>query len=85
MGSADLDPATLKKTIDDIVISLYQKAQYDDLTVKRVRARVETQLDLPQGFLKADDEWKRESEALIKTAAVWKNLSISSCLLLTMK
>lgn len=69
MSPADLDEATLTKTIEDIVVLLYQKAQYEDLTVKRVRARAEKQLDLPQNYLKTNPQWKPKSEKLIKNAA----------------
>ncbi|KAL1595125.1 hypothetical protein SLS60_009812 [Paraconiothyrium brasiliense] len=59
--------AAVSNAIRDIVVSIHNAGNDDDLTVNHVRTGAEQKLGLPAGFLKKD-EWKNESKDLIKEA-----------------
>jgi len=61
--------ATLSLALRDVVVDIYKSGNTDDLTVKRVRARAEAKLGLPDGFFKHED-WKQKSQELIHEAVV---------------
>jgi hypothetical protein len=66
--------ATVRKQLQDIVISLHKAGNTDDLTVNRVRTRAEEALGLEAGFFNSSSGWKQKSKDTIKEAVV------SSCL-----
>ncbi|KAF2640404.1 hypothetical protein P280DRAFT_470072 [Massarina eburnea CBS 473.64] len=59
--------SAIVKALRDVVISIHKGGNTDDLTIKRVRARAETELGLPDGFLRRQ-EWKQKSQSLIHEA-----------------
>lgn len=61
--------ATISRGLRDAVIAIHKSGKEDDLTVKRVRARAEQNLYLPDGFFKSE-EWKQKSNDLIREAVV---------------
>jgi hypothetical protein len=62
--------ATISRTLRDVVIATHKSGKDEDLTVKRVRAKVEEQLGLGAGFLKTNQEWKQKSQVTILEAVV---------------
>jgi hypothetical protein len=75
MSDIDVDvdlpsEAAISQKLRDIVIALHKTGNADDLTVKRVRTRAETELSLPAGFLKTNPEWKQKSQSAIVEAVV---------------
>ncbi|RAR01283.1 hypothetical protein DDE82_006624 [Stemphylium lycopersici] len=62
------DEATITSTLRDIVVAIHKSGKTDDLTVKRVRARAETELGLDEGFFKTDAAWKAKSQQTIVDA-----------------
>jgi hypothetical protein len=67
--------AVISQKLKDVVLSLHKAGNPDEITVKRVRARAEKELSLPDGFLK-NSKWKGKSNATITTAAVRMRVSI---------
>ncbi|PVI07490.1 hypothetical protein DM02DRAFT_723637 [Periconia macrospinosa] len=59
--------STISRTLRDVVIAIHKSGKVEDLTTKRVRARVETELGLSGGFLKRS-EWNEKSRAIILEA-----------------
>jgi hypothetical protein len=68
-GTEQPSDAAILQKLQDIVISLHEAGNDDELTVKRVRTRAEEALDLPDGLLKGAD-WKQKSQAAIVAAVV---------------
>lgn len=69
--TANLPPdATISSTLRDTVITIHKSGNTDDLTVKRVRARAEEKLGLPDNFLKESKDWKQRSHDIIHEAVV---------------
>ncbi|KAF2023503.1 hypothetical protein EK21DRAFT_80742 [Setomelanomma holmii] len=67
-SEADLpSEATISQKLRDVVIAFHKAGKEDDLTLKRVRARTETELSLPDGLLKSS-EWKQKSKDVIEAA-----------------
>jgi hypothetical protein len=62
--------ASIANKLRDIVIDIHRTGKSDDLTVKRIRARAETELGLDEGFFKTDASWKQKSQDQIKDAVV---------------
>lgn len=60
----------ISEALRNIVISLHKAGNDADLTLKRVRARAETSLGLPAGYLKGDQHWKLKSQSVITDAFV---------------
>ena len=57
--------AIISRALRDIVIATHKAGKHEDVTVKRVRAKVEEQLGLGAGFFKIRPEWKQRSERVI--------------------
>ncbi|KAH7356345.1 hypothetical protein BKA66DRAFT_574622 [Pyrenochaeta sp. MPI-SDFR-AT-0127] len=71
MSNSDRDvpsETTISDRLRDVVIAIHKSGKTDDLTVKRVRARVEKELGLDEGFFKTDSSWKGKSQAAIVEA-----------------
>jgi hypothetical protein len=70
--------AAISQKLRDIVVALHKTGNSDDLTVKRVRTRAETELSLPPGFLKTNPDWKQKSQSAIVDAVVglraWRSI-----------
>jgi hypothetical protein len=62
--------ATISQKLRDVVISIHRTGKEEDLTIKRIRARAEKELSLPDGFLKKDASWKQKSQDTISDAVV---------------
>jgi hypothetical protein len=62
--------ATISQKLRDVVVAIHKSGRTDDLTLKRVRARAEKELSLPNGFLKTDAVWKQKSKDRIDAAVV---------------
>jgi hypothetical protein len=62
--------ATISQKLRDVVISIHKTGKDEDLTIKRIRARAEKELSLPDGFLKKDVTWKQKSQDTISDAVV---------------
>jgi hypothetical protein len=62
-------PSEIEATFRAIIRSLYEADDLDNLTVKRIRAAAEDQLDLPAGFLRDNAEWKERSKKYIEAQA----------------
>lgn len=62
--------STISQKLRDVVIALHKAGNADDLTVKRVRARAEKELSLPEGYLKTNSGWKQKSQDAIHAAVV---------------
>lgn len=75
--------ATVRKQLQDIVISLHKAGNTDDLTVKRVRTRAEEALGLEAGFFNSPD-WKQKSKDTIVEAVVCSCLKFRQDPCLTM-
>ncbi|KAL5115258.1 hypothetical protein ACEQ8H_006850 [Pleosporales sp. CAS-2024a] len=60
--------AAVLQTLRDAVVAIHRTAKPDDLTVKRIRARAETELGLPHGFFKHHATWKQKSHDAITDA-----------------
>lgn len=61
---------TISQKLRDVVIAIHKTGKDEDLTVKRIRARAEKELSLPEGFLKKDAVWKQKSQTTINEAVV---------------
>jgi hypothetical protein len=61
--------AHLEQTLRDVVGKIYESGNLDELTVKRVRAATESELDLEDGFFKVG-RWKAKSKIIIENEAV---------------
>lgn len=55
----------IETTLRAIVARLYKAGDHDELTVKRVRKAAEMRLELPDGFLKENEDWKMKSKDII--------------------
>ena len=62
--------AKLEKSLRDAVRTIYKNGNTDDLTVKRIRKAVETNLLLDEDFFKNDQEWKTASKDIIQSEVV---------------
>ena len=61
---------TLREALRLAVAEVYKSGDLGELTVKRIRAAAEQNLDLPSGFFKGDFRWKGESDRVIKEETV---------------
>ena len=62
--------ATLAAALRDTVKRIFNAGNLNDLTVKRVRAAAEKQLQLPEDFFKDHPEWRGRSKEIIEAEAV---------------
>jgi hypothetical protein len=60
----------LERALRNTVVTLFQKGNTDDLTVKRVRLATEKTLRIPDGYFKGHDLWKPRSDQIIKHEVV---------------
>lgn len=74
--------ATISQKLRDVVLAIHKSGKEDELTLKRVRARVEKELSLADGFLKTDSKWKEQSKTVVGDAVVstYTPNGSSSCL-----
>lgn len=75
--------ATISQKLRDVVIAIHKSGKNDELTLKRVRARAENELSLPDGFLKTDSKWKAQSKDIVGSAVVSIVASIKTECMLT--
>jgi hypothetical protein len=61
--------AAITQKLRNVVLSLHEAGNPDEITLKRVRARAEKELSLPDGFLKSS-QWKEKCNDVIVAAAV---------------
>lgn len=66
--------AAISQKLQDVVVAIYHSGNNDELTVKRVRKRAESELGLDDGFLKAHSIWKAKSQKVIEDAVVGANI-----------
>ena len=57
-------------TFRSIVDKLWKAQKLEDLTIKKVRAAAEEELDLEDGWFKGEEDWNEKSKELIKNAVV---------------
>lgn len=67
--SAPADSA-MEEALRSIVQNIYKKGNLEDLTVKRVRAVAEKQLELEKDFFKDHTSWKEKSKTIIQAEVV---------------
>lgn len=60
----------LEQALRNAVREVYRSGDLDQLTVKRIRKFVETDLDLQDDFFKNDPAWKGKSRNLIQSEVV---------------
>ena len=65
--------ATLTRALKATVVSLFKSDNVEDLTVKRVRTKVEQELNLSEGFFKNAPDWNQKSKDIIHKAVVCLN------------
>ena len=59
----------------EVVGSRFRAGDHDSLTLKRVRAAAEVQLNLPKDYLKNHRTWKEQSKHLVTEEVVCAPLS----------
>lgn len=74
MASSDSDPesastnvaedARIEQCLRALVIKTFA-SDADNLTLKRIRTKAEAELDLEDGYLKADAIWKTKSKDIV--------------------
>ena len=62
--------AVLEQALRDAVRDVYRRGDLDNLTIKRIRKSVETDLDLHNDFFKIHPAWKERSKNIIQTEVV---------------
>lgn len=62
--------SALEKALRDMVASIYEAGDMQELTVRRVRLATEKRLGLDEGFFKNDSRWKAKSDEIIKDEVV---------------
>jgi hypothetical protein len=55
----------IEQTLRAIVTRLYKAGDHGELTLKRVRKAAEIKLELADGFLKENEDWKSKSKDII--------------------
>lgn len=60
----------LEQALRHAVREVYRSGELDNLTVKRIRKSVETELDLDDDFFKNDPAWKEQSKNVIQSEVV---------------
>ncbi len=70
LSSATPLHANLEQALRNAVQQAFQNGNLDELTIKRVRAAAEKDLDLEDGFYKNDPTWKEESKRIIRCEVV---------------
>ena len=62
--------AQLEHALREAVRSVFETGKMENLTVKRLRNHVETNLGLEPEFFKSNDQWKEKSKNLIQQEVV---------------
>lgn len=62
--------ARIEKQLRDVVASIFHSKNFDNLTLKKVRATTEQALNLPDEFFKSDGKWNSRSKTIIKDEVV---------------
>jgi hypothetical protein len=70
LSSATPSHANLERALCNAVQQAFQNGNLDELTIRRVRAAAEKDLDLEDGFYKNDPTWKEESKRIIQCEVV---------------
>ncbi|KAL9067321.1 MAG: hypothetical protein Q9157_006848 [Trypethelium eluteriae] len=68
MSAAKPSNTALEKALRDAVNATFASGKTEDLTVKRLRTLTEKQLELEEGFFKADEIWSAKSKNIIQDA-----------------
>lgn len=62
--------ARIERQLRDVVRAAFKQQEFDDLTLKNVRAKATTTLSLPEDFLKTDKRWKEKSKEIVRSEVV---------------
>ena len=62
--------AELEQGLRDAVRNAFKRGDNDSITVKRIRATVESKLGLDEGFFKEESAWKEKSKNIIQSEVV---------------
>ena len=68
--AAQYSDSELEQALRDAVQASFSAGKTEELTVKRLRTVVESQLGLGQTFFKAHDTWNTKSKNIIQDAVV---------------
>lgn len=83
LSSVTPSQAALEQALRNAVQRVYKLGNMEELTVKRIRAAAEQDLDLEEDFFKTDTTWKVKSKNIIESEVVRTNrcppLIIFSC------
>ncbi|MCJ1270051.1 hypothetical protein MMC22_009945 [Lobaria immixta] len=67
LSSVTPSQAALEQALRNAVERVYKLGNLEELTVKRIRAAAEQDLDLEEGFFKTDSTWKEKSKDIIQS------------------
>ena len=70
LSTASPSPTVLEQALRQAVQNIYKRGNLEDLTVKRVRAAAEQDLQLTAGFYKENVTWKDKSKEIIESEVV---------------
>lgn len=70
LSSVTPSQAALERALRNAVERVYKLGNLEELTVKRIRAAAEQDLDLEEGFFKTDSTWKEKSKDIIQSEVV---------------
>lgn len=70
LSSATPSQPALEQALRLAVQRVYKLGNLEELTVKRIRAAAEQDLDLEEGFFKSDSTWKEKSKDIIQSEVV---------------
>jgi hypothetical protein len=70
LSSGTPSHANLERALRNAVQQAFRNGNLDELTIRRVRAAAEKDLDLEDGFYKNDPTWKEESKRIIQCEVV---------------
>lgn len=70
LSSVTPSQAALEQALRNAVQRVYKLGHLEELTVKRIRAAAEQDLDLEEDFFKTDSTWKGKSKKIIESEVV---------------
>lgn len=73
LSSVTPSQAALEQALRNAVERVYRLGNLEELTVKRIRAAVEQDLDLEEDFFKTNGTWKEKSKNIIQSEVVRTN------------
>lgn len=73
LSSVTPSPAAVEQALRNAVQRVYKLGNLEELTVKRIRAAAEQDLDLEEDFFKTDTIWKGKSKNIIESEVVRTN------------